>query len=171
MADEFATRVEQRRRAMDDGVDVLGWVFDPLDTSAANLYIARLGAVIERYLDDQDRVLAEWWIRKPHVHRRLSAVGKLTLRERDAAAAPVVRRPEGSGMTERGMANVALPGAPRRLWIEIPLHGEESWRAYVRDVFTTCFNRGYRVVDFVIDNVNGVGRYLMALKEDAEVIR
>jgi predicted GNAT superfamily acetyltransferase len=164
MADEFTSRLEQRRRALDEGVDLLGWVFDPLDTAAANLYIARLGAVVERYLPDEERVIAEWWIRKPHVERRLSSAGKLTLRERDAAVAPIVRRPEGSGVNERGTSNIALPGAPRRLWVEIPVRGDQAWRDYVGDVFTTCFGRGYRVVDFVIDNVNGVGRYLLALK-------
>jgi predicted GNAT superfamily acetyltransferase len=165
MADEFASRVEQRRRAMDEGIDVLGWVFDPLDSSAANLSITRLGAVIERYLPEEDRVLAEWWIRKPHVQRRLSAAGKLTLRERDAAAAPIVRRPERSAMNPHGATHVSLPGAPRRVWVEMPLRGDDSWRDYLRDVFTTSFSRGYRVVDFVVDNVNGVGRYLLALKE------
>jgi len=164
MPDEFQTRVEQRRRALEEGLDLLGWVFDPLDSAAAHLGIARLGAVVERYLIDNDRIVAEWWIRRPHVQRRLSTVGKLTLREREAAAAPVIKRQAGARPTG-GAPMAALAGGPRRVWVEIPLRADEAWREHVREVFVTCFSRGYRVVDFVVDNPNKVGRYLLTRQE------
>jgi predicted GNAT superfamily acetyltransferase len=162
VADLFDTKLRQRKRALDEGLDLIGWSFDPLDADAARVFIAQLGAVVERYLPAEDRLVAEWWIREPHVERRLSTLGKLTLRDREAADAPVIRRDQEPVIgDQRG----GSPPAPPRVWVEIPLRPDESWRDHIRGVFTTYMVRRYRIVDFVIDNPNGIGRYLLALKE------
>ena len=163
MADLFQTKLQQRKRALDEGLEVIGWSFDPLDADAARVYIAQLGAVVERYRPEEDRLVAEWWIREPHVERRLSTLGKLTLRDREATNAPVIRKDEAPIVgDQRGGGKTP---APRRVWVEIPLKGDESWRAHIREVFATYMVRRYRIVDFVVDNPNGIGRYLLALKE------
>ncbi len=170
MDDPFGTRLEQRRRALEDGFDLLGWTFDPLDAATAHVTIARLGAIVERYSSDEDALLAEWWIRRPHVERRLSNAGKLTLREREAADAPVLRKTARTLWKEDDDAvgpQEATNGPVRRVWVEIPLSRDESWREFVRDVFVRHFAKRYRIVDFVTDNPNGVGRYLLALRDDA----
>lgn len=168
MADLFETKLQQRTRALAEGLDLLGWSFDPLDAEAARVFIAQLGAVVERYRPEEDRLVAEWWIREPHVERRLSTMGRLTLRDREAANAPVIRKDQepviGDQRAGRGDASSNL--VPRRVWVEIPLRTDESWRDHIRDVFSTYLVRRYRIVDFVADNPNGIGRYLLALKEN-----
>ena len=175
MDDPFRIRLEQRRRALEEGLDLLGWSFDPLDAAVAHVSIARLGAIVERYVPEDDRLMAEWWIRRPHVERRLSSAGKLTLRERDAAEAPVIRKVEHSLWKEEDTPRSAsgqpvTDGPPRRVWVEIPLKRDEAWREFTREVFVRHFANDYRVVDFVTDNPNGVGRYLLALTDDSTPI-
>jgi predicted GNAT superfamily acetyltransferase len=162
-ADLFETKLRQRKRALDEGLDLIGWSFDPLDADAARVFIGQLGAVVERYLPAEDRLVAEWWIREPHVERRLSALGRLTLRAREAADAPVIRKDQAPVIgDQRGGGSKPVP---RRVWVEIPLRSDESWREHIREVFTTYMVRRYRIVDFVADNPNSIGRYLLALKE------
>jgi predicted GNAT superfamily acetyltransferase len=154
VAEGFAQRLAQRERALADGLELLGWTFDPLDVEAAALSVARLGAVVEQYVADQDRLLAYWWIRRPHVERRIATAGKLVLRAQDAAAAPVITSwpaPEPAG---------------RRLWVEFAAKinaadGEPS-RTFLRQVLTHHFALGYRIVDFAADQPRGVARYLLA---------
>jgi predicted GNAT superfamily acetyltransferase len=164
MTDLFQTKLQQRKRALDEGFDLLGWSFDPLDAHAARVSIAQLGAVVDRYLPAEDRLVAEWWIREPHVERRLSTLGKLMLRDREAANAPVIRKDQEAIVGDQRGGGAKTP-APTRVWVEIPLKSDESWREHIRDVFSTYMVRRYRIVDFVIDNPNGVGRYLLTIKE------
>jgi predicted GNAT superfamily acetyltransferase len=149
----YERRLALRRVALDNGADVVGWTFDPLDAAEAHLSISRLGAVVERYLADDDRVLAEWWIRKPHVERRIAPAGSFTLRAADVGGAPIVT-----------LTSDAIDTAERRIQVQIPadMSAEPSdiWRAHLRRVFTTCFASGYRIVDFVVDGERG--RYLFA---------
>jgi predicted GNAT superfamily acetyltransferase len=58
---------------------LIEWTFDPLETRNAHFNVERLGAIVRRYLRNQygasssplhgglptDRLVAEWWIRKP----------------------------------------------------------------------------------------------------------
>ena len=41
-----------------------------------------------------------------------------------------------------------------------------SWRMQTRDAFETYFQRGFRVVDFVLNRADGFGRYLLAREEN-----
>ena len=155
MADGFTQRLAQRERALADGLELLGWTFDPLDIEVAALSVARLGAIVEQYAADEDRLLALWWIRRPHVERRIAAAGKLVLRAQDAAEAPVITSwPAG------------LEPAGRRLWVEFAAKAnaadDDSPRTFLREVLTHHFALGYRIVDFATERPRGVARYLLA---------
>ena len=147
---EYRRRLDLRRRALDDGLDLLGWLFDPLDAEEAYLSVSRLGAVVEEYLGDDDQMVAAWWIRRPHVERRLLAGGRLVMRARDAADAPVI-----------------IPGASppdyavRRVWAAI---SPTTSLTDIRTVLTAYFSRNYRIVDFELDTARVGGRYLLAQK-------
>ncbi len=147
---EYRRRLELRRRALADGLDLLGWRFDPLDAQEAHLSVARLGAVVDDYIGDEDRMVAAWWIRRPHVERRLLAAGRLTMRASDAADAPVII----PGATPHDYAT-------RRVWAAV---SPTTARADLRTVLDACFSRGYRVVDFELDATRVGGRYLLAQK-------
>ncbi len=150
MSDLFAARLAQRERALADGFSLLGWTFDPLDLSAAALSIARLGAVVDGYDPDEELLVAHWWIRRPHVARRIAAAGKLVLRAHDAGEAPVVAAGEVTVQPER-----------RRAWVEFSADDNEG-RRLLRVTLTAHFVHRYRIVDFAAGQRGRLGRYLLA---------
>ena len=69
-------KLEQRSDALNRGLDLMEWTFDPLQIKNAYFNITRLGAIVRRYLDNEygntsspldgglptDRCVAEWWM-------------------------------------------------------------------------------------------------------------
>jgi predicted GNAT superfamily acetyltransferase len=69
-------KLEQRRWALDRGVKLIEWTFDPLQLKNAFFNIERLGVIVRRYVHNQygmttsalhaglptDRLVPEWWI-------------------------------------------------------------------------------------------------------------
>src|SRR5438309_2749548 len=76
----------QRERTLAMGLDLVEWTYDPMQAMNAHLNFTRLGVVVEEYEENvygesgsphhrgnpTDRFVAEWWIKKPHVERRVS---------------------------------------------------------------------------------------------------
>ena len=74
-------KLAQREEALARGIDLIEWTFDPLEVRNAHFNIARLGAIVRRYLPDlygpsssplhrglpTDRLVAEWWLSSPRV--------------------------------------------------------------------------------------------------------
>jgi predicted GNAT superfamily acetyltransferase len=66
----------QRQDALERGIPLVEWTFDPLELKNAHFNLARLGAIARRYLPDcygitksplhaglpTDRLVAEWWL-------------------------------------------------------------------------------------------------------------
>ena len=108
-------KLAQRERVLALGLDLIEWTYDPLLALNANLNIVALGAVVEEYEENvygesvsplhgglpTDRFVCQWWIRRPHVERRIrlrrvgrvgqvDRVGEIRLVAHEVAAAPVV---------------------------------------------------------------------------------
>jgi predicted GNAT superfamily acetyltransferase len=74
-------KLRQRDDALARGIALIEWTFDPLELKNAFLNIARLGAIVRVYKENQygattsplhgglptDRCIAEWWIDSPRV--------------------------------------------------------------------------------------------------------
>lgn len=116
-----------------------------------------------------DRFICQWRIRTPHVERRIRPAG-LTATAHAVAAAPVVNRTASAGrwIEPRGFdGDLDEP----RVHVEIPtdytpmLSAEpdlaHAWRLESRAIFQRYLSRGYRVVDFALDEAHGRGRYLL----------
>jgi predicted GNAT superfamily acetyltransferase len=175
----------QRDRAIALGVELIEWTFDPLQAANAHLNIARLGAISSTYVLDAygemagplhrgtptDRLIAEWWVSRPHVERRLSRASLLTARAADVVNAEAVIRTRQSGEwvecagvdqdVEAPRVVVAVP--PRftemqRIAPEIAL----AWRLAVRAAMSSRLASNYRVVDFFFNRDSGGGDYLLA---------
>ncbi len=175
----------QRERAIAMGLDLIEWTYDPLQAMNAHLNFNKLGIVVEEYAlniygesssplhrgNPTDRFVAEWWIRKPHVERRVSGPGKLWLRADDVASAPIVNptRAEGQWLV---CDDPALDVSSRRVAVEIPMGFTDmiaaapdlalEWRMKTRRVFTTYFSRGFKAVEFFLNREAGKGTYLLA---------
>lgn len=174
----------QRDRALALGVDLIEWTFDPMQAANAHLNFAKLGVVVEEYEENvygasasplhrgnpTDRFVAEWWIREPHVDRRLAASGPFVLQSTDVADARPANKATVAGEWLE-CADVDLTLDVRRLTVEIPVAFTEmlsrnpdlalAWRLSTRDIFTTYFARGYRAVDFRLDRAARKGAYLL----------
>jgi predicted GNAT superfamily acetyltransferase len=174
----------QRERTLAMGLDLIEWTYDPMQALNAHLNFTKLGAIVEEYEENvygtshsplhggnpTDRFVCEWWIRKPHVERRLDASAALTMRTNEVADAGRANRavPSGDWLVCRDI-DPALD--TRRLMVEIPTGFTEmlsqapdlamEWRMATRQIFTTYFVRGYRAVDFFLDRPNRKGAYLL----------
>ena len=76
----------QREEALERGVELIEWTFDPLEIKNAYLNIEKLGAIVRRYTINQygittsplqgglptDRLIAEWWLKSDRVKKLLS---------------------------------------------------------------------------------------------------
>ncbi|HZB87874.1 MAG TPA: GNAT family N-acetyltransferase, partial [Terracidiphilus sp.] len=78
-------KLAQRSEALERGIRLMEWTFDPLEIRNAHLNIHKLGAVVRRYVVDfygvsssrlqgglpTDRLVAEWFLDSPRVDRAL----------------------------------------------------------------------------------------------------
>src|SRR5436190_21053572 len=101
----------QRERTLAMGLELIEWTYDPMQALNAHLNFAKLGVVVEEYEENvygtsssplhkgnpTDRFVAEWWITKPHVERRLQGGAALTLRRDEVADAPTANRATREG--------------------------------------------------------------------------
>jgi predicted GNAT superfamily acetyltransferase len=78
-------KLTQRQDALERGIDLVEWTFDPLELRNAYFNLMQLGAIVRRFLPNcygvttsplhaglpTDRLLAEWWLRSERVEARL----------------------------------------------------------------------------------------------------
>lgn len=74
-------KLAQRTDALERGIDLMEWTFDPLEIKNAYFNLERLGAIVRRYVLNQygtttsplhaglptDRCVPEWWLASPRV--------------------------------------------------------------------------------------------------------
>src|SRR5262249_5555444 len=175
----------QRQRAVAMEIDRIEWTYDPMQAMNAHLNFAKLGVVVEEYEENvygesssplhrgnpTDRFVAEWWVREPHVARRIGTAGPFALRASDLTDAVPVNRIERTGDWFESV-DVDLSLDARRLLVHIPTGFTDmlarnselalAWRICTRAIFTTYFDLGYEAVDFFPDRPAGTGTYLLA---------
>jgi predicted GNAT superfamily acetyltransferase len=181
-------KLEQRTHALEAGIDLIEWSYDPLQALNAHLNFARLGVVVEEYEENlygnstsplhdgtpTDRFIAEWRLTAPHVERRLGAPQTPRLRDAAIMSAVLVNpsRPIGDWLAPAESIADVVDG--RRVLVEIPMSFTDlqrsmpdlalAWRMSTRKIFQTYLARDYRVVDFLLSREAGRGQYLMAKK-------
>jgi predicted GNAT superfamily acetyltransferase len=81
-----ALKLEQRKDALERGLDLIEWTFDPLEIKNAYFNIVKLGAIVRRFVLNNygtttshlhgglptDRCFAEWWLRSKRVETVLA---------------------------------------------------------------------------------------------------
>ena len=83
----YRMKLAQRDFAIQAGIPLIIWTFDPLQSRNAHLNINKLGAIIRRYEENYyneeissifdsgvpaDRIFAEWWVRSPYVEATIA---------------------------------------------------------------------------------------------------
>ena len=163
----YALKMAQREAVRQQGVRLITWTYDPLESRNAHLNILKLGAVCHTYFRDlygelrddlnrgvpTDRFQVDWWIASPRVEPRRP----LTLQQRT----PIVNE---AVIDARGLPVGAAPIEPLpadRFRVEFPSDFQAirradpdlalAWRLQIRSICEAAFARGYSVIDYVYE--------------------
>ncbi len=166
----YALKMAQREAVRAQGLQLITWTFDPLESKNANLNIAKLGAVCNTYIpnyygelrDDlnrgfaTDRFQVDWWIASRRVEARLAGQRSPWRFEAEVIVLNPVH------WDERGFpvpGNPIRSGLPDRFFVEFPANFQAikradkalaiDWRLHVRHVCEAAFAAGFTIVDYV----------------------
>ena len=161
-------KLKQREYVLKQGLDLVVWTFDPLQSRNAYLNIEKLGCVIREYSVnlypesasrfnkglESDRFTPEWWIASKRVKERLA--GKRPHHDVGRYAIALETRTNDEGW--RAPVAVRTNLKDRRVSIEIPddidalkkkdLKLAQVWRFRSREAFLAYFKRGYVITGF-----------------------
>jgi predicted GNAT superfamily acetyltransferase len=157
----YALKLAQAAQALDQGITLVRWTFDPLVSRNAWFNITKLGASADRFLPDfygqmadsinvgerSDRLLVRW---------ELEGRDPVSLIP-TAEATPVLRRSTDGGPGEvgeppsEGPASIQVPREYHELRAKEPEVGR-LWRDATSSAFTACFGAGFKVVGFNPDS-------------------
>jgi len=149
-------KLAQREDALERGIDLIEWTFDPLQLKNAHFNIERLGAIVRHYIPNlygrtssplhaglpTDRLVGEWWVHSKRVEDVLAGE----------------QRAMGSDC-ER----IAIPADIRRICRDEPLTAEKI-QTNVREQFLTNIADGRAAVGFEFNKEQGT--YLLERYED-----
>jgi predicted GNAT superfamily acetyltransferase len=149
-------KLAQREDALERGIDLIEWTFDPLQLKNAHFNIERLGAIVRHYIPNlygrttsplhaglpTDRLVAEWWVRSQRVEDMLAGKARST----------------GSDCQQ-----IAIPADIRRICRDEPLTAEKI-QTNVRDQFLANIAEGRAAVGFEFNQEQGT--YLLERYED-----
>ena len=176
----LALKDAQRDHCLDQGIEIMAWTMDPLESLNARFNFGKLGTYAREYHRDfygempdklntglpSDRFYVEWPIGTDRTYRRL----------RGEDQAPSLDHAEGEGirylLRADGMrpAMQEPPAGESHLFVEIPADFQDlkrqdaslalEWRIAARGAFEGAFGQGYAAVEF-LRGQNGRGAYLL----------
>jgi predicted GNAT superfamily acetyltransferase len=178
----YRLKLAQREHVLAQGLDLITWTFDPLESRNASLNFRKLGATCQSYMRDlygsmrdalnvalpSDRFQVDWHIASAHVAERLR--GKPNSPSLSSLGSGDVRllNPPLPGDPARP-AEAPLPIGGARLLIQIPADFQSlktvdmglarAWRLQTRDLFEAAFAKGYVVTDLLFES--GLSCYLL----------
>ena len=171
-------KLAQREHVMAQGIGLISWTFDPLQSLNAHFNFSKLGVLADRYLPNfygedavsflhqtgTDRLWVSWFISSERVQRRIYGGSD-----------------EGSFSSVPSLIDVDMDDSPRRndfsdqerVAIEIPSNIDalqqqnpetaRKWREETRWAFTETLNAGYFVESFAREmrGDKRIGKYLL----------
>jgi predicted GNAT superfamily acetyltransferase len=189
----YRLKLEQRNRALDQGISLVTWNFDPLDGASASLSFRKLGVVSRDYQRDlfgskfgtlgaglpTDRLLVEWWINSSRVNRRLEqGVTPFDFQQLLADNAAVANRTEQTNDLLKVVGydlNLSNPTVLVEIPDDIQRIGDcdrnvaLDWRLCTRRIFESYMGQNYIVVDFLSEMQAGQRRNYYVLQHVTDV--
>ena len=169
----FQLKLYQRDFAIQEGLDLVKWTFDPLLSTNANLNLRKLGAIISVYAPSyygdlqseftaglaSDRVWVSWYVRSRRVRERLSSAPSPPS-DPDAPAVTKVGAASTSDPELLSLAEYDLGRSEPSLLLEIPADFAKirtqdlslalDWQTKIRNLCLHYFGRGYIASDFLV---------------------
>jgi predicted GNAT superfamily acetyltransferase len=158
----YALKLAQRAQALDQGISLVRWTFDPLVSRNAWFNLVKLGASADRFLPDfygemtdtinagerSDRLLVRW-----ELDRESAGVseghGRYVLGRSDEGDVP--RPAEVDSLPSEGAALIQIPREYHELRSQDPGLGE-AWRGAVAAALSACFDAGFVVSGYTSDS-------------------
>ena len=178
----YCLKLAQREYVLGQGMDLITWTFDPLESRNARLNFHKLGVTCRTYLRNlygsmrdglnagllSDRFQVDWHIASDHVARRLrDDWGAPSLSALQAEGVPVLNRFPSGDVPRPPQASLPIEGD--WLLIQIPARFQIiksadlglalAWREHTRALFEAAFAAGYTVVDLLFED--GQSCYLL----------
>ncbi len=162
----YKLKLKQREWAIDNGIDLIAWTFDPLQGLNSKFNLHKLGVIVRVYhrnhygiMTDSlnkgiasDRVIAEWYIKSSHVLKRLNNV----FESYDNLINVVKTREKNE---YRIVEDIDLNSNEDSLLIEIPydinlikkkdIEEAKRWRELTVEVYLNYFKKGYIIIDLI----------------------
>ncbi len=191
----YILKLMQREFVINQGLDLIAWTYDPLQSPNAKFNIGKLGVIVRKFyinyygeLRDSinigmptDRFEAEWWVKSKLVEDKLKGLLRPpTVDTLTKLGGEIVTNVEFSNNLPI-LTNYDLDSTSKLILIEIPedlsrLRGNNdlllNWRLGLREVFNRYLNKlNYVVVEFVSGFVGSIRRnYYVLLREGLERI-
>jgi len=151
-------KLAQREDALERGINLIEWTFDPLQLKNAHFNIERLGAIVRHYIPNlygrtssplhaglpTDRLVAEWWVRSQRVEDVLASNPR-------SSSSPATRE------------RIAIPADIRQICRDEPQRAEQI-QSKLRAQFVSDLASGQAAVGFELDQEHGT--YLLEPYED-----
>lgn len=177
----YHLKLFQRDYALDSGLELIKWTFDPLLATNAHLNLKKLGAVIRSYIPHyygnlqshftrgiaSDRVWVSWFVRSQRVQGRIDRSSSSTSAVAGLPRVTRVRPDPVSGLAR--LSGFRLDLDSKRLLVEVPadfstLRRTEpklarEWQRKIREIFVHYLNRSYCASDFFF--MDGRSAYLL----------
>lgn len=175
----YQMKCAQREQVLAQGVKLITWTFDPLQSRNAYLNLNKLGVICNTYLQNiygemqdglnqgltSDRFEVAWHLESNRVHSRLQQSASSTpatplrLATLLEAGVPLLNRvPPDAGPAP---APITQPLEGPRLLVQVPYDIQTvkdagvahaiAWRTQIRDLFMRAFAAGYIVTDMVVE--------------------
>jgi len=178
----YQLKLAQRERALEKGIDMITWTFDPLQAANAHLNFSRLGVISDRYFVNfygettsylhrtgTDRLWVKWFLNSERVRDRAQErlKGTSILNELDRSST-LIRVPENEepkvlhdGPTDE-TAIIEVPGDINAI-LRDDCKVAIRWREATRHAFKVALDAGYVVEDFslVQGEKRKIGRYVL----------
>ena len=172
-----ALKLSQRKYAIEHGLDLICWTYDPMQSLNNWFNLNKLGAIARRYYvnyygdmpDDlnrgveTDRFLVEWWIRSPRVRKTINP--RKTVTPEEVKDFVIVNPSASKEGTCHPTAPQNLKASDKTILIEIPYDCEEvrrrdlsmlqQWRAETRRLYMHYFKKGYVATGALVDESEG----------------
>jgi predicted GNAT superfamily acetyltransferase len=177
----YRLKLAQRDLAIQQGIRLVTWTYDPLIAANAHLNIRKLGGISQRYHENyygtedeggltiagaSDRLFVEWWVTNRRVEERINGTrGDLTLKQYIEANTRILNPSSAETNGTPWPAENILSAAGALALVEIPTDYAgiaskdrvlaQAWRAHTRELFGRLLTKGYLVTDFVREHYEG----------------